>query len=70
MNAYNALFTAKAQNSGRKRIGIKDLFDADKARKQSNAASGVKKDEPDLTRFRKAQQAMKAYYTKNMQKGG
>ena len=69
LSAANALFIAKAQN-GKKRTGLKDLYDADKARKQIDSVEGKKEDALDLTRYRKAQEAMKAWKANPIQKGG
>ncbi|WP_416144902.1 hypothetical protein [Planococcus koreensis] len=68
-SAANALFTAKAQNS-RKRIGLKNLYDAEKARKEMDSAAGIKEEPRDLTLYRKAQAAMKTWSSDSLQKGG
>lgn len=68
-SAANALFTAKAQNS-KKRIGLKDLYDSENARKEMNSASGIKKEPRDLTLYRRAMGALNANKTQSLQKGG
>lgn len=66
--AATALWTASAQNS-KKRIKLKDLYDAEKARNEIESGSKPKKVH-DLTLYRKAQAAMKAYHPKQLEKGG
>lgn len=66
--AANALFTAKASNS-KKKVGVKDLYDAEKARKQILSVEGEKAPSKHLGRYHAAQAAMKAYRPQNSAKG-
>lgn len=70
MLAVQAMFSANAANA--RRLKLKDLYDAEKARR--NLENGLNETKPalDLDRYRKAQAAMKAYrpQNSNMKKGG
>lgn len=70
--AGNALFTAKASNGnkGNKKIGLKDLYDGEKIRKQILEPKNRKAPELYLGRYRAAQAAMKAFRPQNVKKGG
>lgn len=63
MCAAQAFFTASANNSKKRKLKIKDIFDADKARKEVDSIDKVKEPRLHLDRYRKAQQAMKNYKT-------
>lgn len=60
LSAANAMFTAKASNS-KKRLKLKDLYDADKIRKSIDNPKTEKKTELSLERYKKAKEAMKGY---------
>lgn len=68
--AVQAMFTANASNA--KRLKLKDLYDAEKARRDLEKGGKAKEAPLDLTRYRKAQDAMKAYRPQksNLEKGG
>ena len=63
MYAMQALFTGKVKNTRKKTLKLKDIFDADKARKEVDNINKVKEQPLHLERYRKAQQAMKNYKT-------
>lgn len=69
LSAANALFTASAQNTRKKKLTLKDIYDAEKARKEIET-DGKKVEPLNLDRYRRAQAAMKAYRPQGMQKGG
>lgn len=58
LNAANALFTAKAQNSRRK-VSLKDLYDGDKVRKQLLTDENDKEKAFDPTLHREAVKSMR-----------
>ncbi|MGX2958047.1 hypothetical protein JNUCC23_01990 [Peribacillus sp. JNUCC 23] len=60
LSAANAMFTAKANNS-KKRLKLKDLYDADKIRKSIDNPKTEKRTELSLERYKKAKEAMKGY---------
>lgn len=60
LSAANAMFTAKASNS-KKRLKLKDLYDADKIRKFIDNPKTEKRTELSLERYKKAKEAMKGY---------
>ncbi|ANU28459.1 hypothetical protein [Planococcus versutus] len=67
--AANALFTAKASNS-KKKVSIKDLYDANSARKKILAPKNKKETVRHLGRFHAAQKAMRNFRPQNIEKGG
>lgn len=54
------LFTAKASNS-KKRLKLKDIYDADKVRKNMEKSNSKKNEVLSLDRYKKAKEAMKNY---------
>lgn len=57
LSAISAIFNAKAKS--KKRVKLKDVFDAEKARKELN--SPAKSTELNLERYKKAREAMRNY---------
>lgn len=69
MSAANALFTASAQNTKKKKLSLKDIYDAEKARKEIESG-GAKPKSFNLDNHRKAMASMKTYSPQAMKKGG
>lgn len=69
-DSISALFNAVAQNSKKKNLKPKDIFDSEKARKQIDSVESVKEPEKYLGRYHAAQAAMKAYRPQKGSKGG
>lgn len=70
-SAAAAMFSAKASNS-RKRLKLKDIYDADKIRKALNNPSHGKKVSSGLSldRYRRAKESMQGYSPNMEKKGG
>jgi len=61
LSAVSAIFTAKVKSKKRS-IKLKDIYDAEQARKDLDTPVDSKKDAGlNLERYKKAQEAMKAY---------
>jgi hypothetical protein len=58
--AVSAMFIAKASNS-RKRLKLKDIYDADKIRKKIENPEVKKNDVVSFERYKKAKEAMRNY---------
>lgn len=65
-----AIFNAVAQNTSRKNLKPKDIFDADKMRNQILSVEGKKEPEKYLGFYNRAKAAMKNYRPQNGKKGG
>jgi len=59
--AVQAIFTGKVKNTRKKSLKLKDIYDADKARKEIDNSVGVKEQPLHLERYKKAKEAMKKY---------
>lgn len=66
--AANAFFTAKASNS--RKTSVKELYDADKARKEILTDSTKEPVKKDLTLYNAAKAAMKNYRAQVSKEGG
>lgn len=69
MAAVSAMFNAKVKSKKRS-IKLKDIYDADKARKELLSSEKTVDNSLNLERYRQAKKAMKGYQPSMQKKGG